>query len=434
MWLSSRLIAAVLGAGAVAAVVPLPGWSVLVAANLLVAALVAGDVLSAPRPADLGLAREHPAVLALGVPAAVTLRLHNPSRRSLAVSVRDATPRSMGRSPDRHHAVVAPGRWVALAAEVTPSRRGNAELGPVAVRTSGPLGLAGRQATLPLRSGVKVYPALPSRKRMLLRLERARVLQMGEHSSAMRGGGTDFDSLREYHPDDEFRRINWKATARSAKPITNLYREERNQQVLVLIDASRMMAASIGGLSRFEHAIDASVAVAELAARVGDQVGMMAFGSRVLAGVDPRTGRGQPRVILDAIYDLEPRLEAPNYRQAFATLLRRSRRRSLILLLTELTDETAMAGLFEAVPALVSRHLVILAAVLDPEVERMATAAPSSSEEAYLRAAAAGALVARERTAARLAGMGVVVVDRPPGELAGRVVDEYLRIKAHGRL
>jgi len=317
---------------------------------------------------------------------------------------------------------------------IHPSHRGHATVGPVTVRTEGPLGLGGRQRTLPLEGRLKVYPALPGREEVELRLERARLLQSGQRSSAIRGGGTDFESLREYHPDDEFRRINWRATARAAKTISNVYREERNQQVILLLDASRMMAATVQGVSRFEHALDASVAVAELAARVGDLVGMVAFGSDVVAMLGPRGGRAHPKRILDALFDLEPRLEAPNYGQAFAALLSRHRRRALLVLLTELTEESAMEALFEAIPSLRARHLVVLGSVLDPEQGRLAESSARSSEDVYLKAAAAGSLLAREHAAGRLQKMGVAVVDRPPGKLAGALADHYLRIKAYGRL
>ncbi len=148
----------------------------------------------------------------------------------------------------------------------------------------------------------------------------------------------------------------------------------------------------------------------------------------------PRGGRAHPKRILDALFDLEPRLEAPNYGRAFAALLSRHRRRALLVLLTELTEESAMEALFEAIPSLRARHLVVLGSVLDPELGRLAESSARSSEAVYLKAAAAGSLLAREHAAGRLQKMGVAVVDRPPGKLAGALADHYLRIKAYGRL
>jgi uncharacterized protein (DUF58 family) len=252
--------------------------------------------------------------------------------------------------------------------------------------------------------------------------------------SPIRGGGGEFDSLREYHPDDEFRRINWRATARSTKTISNTYREERNQQVLLLVDAGRTMAGTVAGVPRFEHTLDAGIALAELAGRVGDHVGMAAFGADVLVTAAPRSGRTQARRILDLLFDLQPSLDAPNYRRAFSSVLARYRRRALLVLLTELTDQAAMEGLFQALPVLTGRHLVVVGSVVDPAIEAEATALPATSEDAYGKAAATASIAARADAAARLTALGAAVVDRLPDELAGALADRYLQIKARGAL
>jgi uncharacterized protein (DUF58 family) len=350
------------------------------------------------------------------------------------VARRDAAPPSLGREPARERATIPAGGWHTFRAVLSPARRGYATLGPVTVRTAGPLHLAGRQGSLPAPARIKVYPPLPGRAHVVQRIRHARELQAGSRSSAFRGGGNEFDSLRDYHPDDEFRRINWSATARAGVPITNVYREERDQQIILLLDAGRTMAGTVAGTSRFELAIDAGFALAELAADVGDRVGMVAFDGRVRRMIGPSGGREQPRRILDLLFDLEPTLDAPDYRIAFATTLARHRRRAMLVLLTELIDERAMDPLFAAIPALVGRHLVVVAAVQDPAVVRLARLEPADAEGAYRKAAAAESLRARERAAARLRAMGVHVEDRLPGELAAGVADRYLAIKSAGRL
>lgn len=436
MFLTIRLvIAAIVLSLAAAALGARLSPSVAVASvNAALAFAVLLDVLLAPSAADLRPERRAPNIVGLGDERSLQLRLRNPRRRRLGVEVRDSSPPSVERRPLRHRLVLEPHETRIVEASFRPSRRGWARFGPITLRAVGPLGLAGRQGRVELAAHVKIYPALPGRREVELRLERARMLQAGMRSTAFRGGGTDFDSLREYHPDDEFRRINWTATARASKPITNLYREERNQQVMMLFDAGRTMAASIGEISRFELALDAGFAVAELAARVGDHVGMVAFAGEVLQAIGPRSGRAQPRRMLDLLFDLQPRLEAPDYSGAFSSLLARHRRRSLLVLLTDLTEESAMESLFRAVPSLLARHLVLLGSIVDPVTMELASSMPSDSEGAYLKAAAADSLAVRERAAARLRAMGVQVEDRPPGKLSGALADRYLHIKSTGRL
>jgi uncharacterized protein (DUF58 family) len=434
MYATQRFVLLLLGGAVVALLLPGPRWPALIGVDAALLLLLAVDVAAAPRPASLRPVREVPDTVVLGRPGTGVLRLRNPTRRRLVVAAHEAAPASLGLTPARRRGVVPARGWATFEEDIAPSRRGYATIGPLTVRAEGPLGLGGRQRTLPLWARLKCYPELPGRKQVALRLDRARMLQTGNRSTAIRGGGGEFDSLREYHTDDEFRRINWRATARSTRPISNTYREERNQQVLLVVDAGRMMAGTVGGVPRFEHTLDAGIALADLAGRVGDHVGMAAFGADVLASVGPRSGRAQARRILDLLFDLQPSLDAPNYRRAFAVVLSRYRRRALLVLLTELADPAAMEGLFQALPMLLSRHLVIVASVRDPVVESEAELIPATSEEAYRKAAAAGALAARAEAAERLARMGVRVVDRIPEDLAGALADEYLTIKSLGKL
>ncbi|HEY2966159.1 MAG TPA: DUF58 domain-containing protein [Actinomycetota bacterium] len=433
MYVSPRLAIVAVAAASVTALAPITLVVGLIVANVLLIGLLLFDIWQAPHPSALGIERFAPSALTTHEVGRVTLRLQNPGNRSLSVAIRDATPRSGARTPVVHRNRIGSHGGM-LEAQMVPGRRGRLELGPVTVRVSGPIGLGGRQATLPIVDTVRVYPALPGRSEVELRIERARMLQSGQRSSRHRGGGTDFDSLRDYHPDDEFRRINWTATARAAKPITNLYREDRDQQIVLLLDAGRTMAGTIAGLSRFEHALDAAIALAELATRAGDHVGVMAFASGVEATLSPRGGRDQPRRALELLFDLEPSLDPTDYRGAFGTLLSRHRRRSLLVLFTDLTEESVMQPLFDALPVLLPRHLLMIGSIVDPEVLALRSALPRSYEDAYLSAAAAQSLSARNRASAHLRSRGVIVEDREPGRLAGALADRYLQIKSAARL
>jgi uncharacterized protein (DUF58 family) len=257
---------------------------------------------------------------------------------------------------------------------------------------------------------------------------------VGTRSARVRGGGLEFDRLREYHPDDEFRRINWAATARAGKAIANEYREERNQHVLLLLDAGRTMAATVADAPRLEYAIDAAVAVATLAMDVGDRVGAFAFDEEVRASVPPRSDRAQPHRIVDALFDVEPRLAASDYVGAVGTILGRFRRRALVALFTDLADEAALDPLLVTLPMLARRHLVLVVEVADPAVDRLSRMLPASAADAFTKAAAAAARSRRDAAASRLNRLGATVVDRPPRALAGAVADAYLRAKAFGRL
>ncbi|MGH2663906.1 MAG: hypothetical protein ACRDH8_14105 [Actinomycetota bacterium] len=176
------------------------------------------------------------------------------------------------------------------------------------------------------------------------------------------------------------------------------------------------------------------MAVATLAMEVGDRVGAFAFGERVRASVPPRSDAAQAARIVDALFDVEPRVTASDYLGSLGAVLSRYRRRAMLVLFTDLADEAALDTLLATIPTLVRRHLVLVGEVGDPEVERLARVVPVSAEDAFRKAAAAAAQLRRDRAAARLARLGAAVIDRPPGELATALADEYLRAKAYARL
>jgi uncharacterized protein (DUF58 family) len=302
------------------------------------------------------------------------------------------------------------------------------------VRVAGPLGLAARQDRSWVPATLRVYPPFKSRDEAELRINRARILEVGLRSAQGRGGGTEFDAMREYGPDDEFRRIDWPATARVGKPIVRTYRAERNQSVLVLLDCGRVMAGRVDDVPRVEHAMDAVMMLTAVATRLGDRAGLVAFDREVRAVVAPAHGRSQLNRVTEAMYLLEPQLVESDYEAAFVETLVRYRRRALLVVLTELAEQAIADTLLPALPLVARDHLVVVASVQDPAVVAMAASSPADPSAAYAKAAALASLEERRRMVARLRGLGVTVVDAPPGRLAPALADAYLRVKATGRL
>ena len=277
-------------------------------------------------------------------------------------------------------------------------------------------------------------PVFRSRAEAELRIDRARLLEVGQRSAAGRGGGTDFEQLRDYNVDDEFRRVDWSATARAGRPIVRTYRAERNQQVLLLFDNGRIMAGRVADVPRVEHTMDAALALTAVATRLGDRTGLVAFDRRVRAVVAPASGRDQLTRVTESLFDLEPVLAESDYRGAFAEAVARFRRRALLVVLTELAEASVTHTLLPALPVITGRHRVLVAGVRDPQVERWATEAPADAAQAYRAAAARKALDERRRTVARLQAAGAVVVDAVPGRLGAALTDAYQAVKAAGSL
>ena len=364
----------------------------LLVLNGLLLAVAAADWLLAPAPGRIGVERSLPAVLTIDQRGEVSWRVTNPTRRRLHVVVADELAPSLHASMRRATMAVPASGAATVRTPIRPVRRGRFTPREVVVRVEGPLGLAARQRRRLLPATLRVHPPFRSKDEAELRINRARVLEVGLRSAQGRGGGTEFESLREYSTDDEFRRVDWSATARAGKPIVRTYRAERNQTVIVLLDNGRVMAGRVEEVPRVEHAMDATMMLATVATRLGDKCGLMVFDAKVRAVLEPSKARAQVGRVTESLFDLEPQLVETDYRGAFAEAVVRFRRRAMLVLLTELNEQAAEEYLVPALPLIARSHLIVVGAVRDPEVERWAGASTVDPESAYRRAAAIGAL------------------------------------------
>jgi uncharacterized protein (DUF58 family) len=429
-----RLATVALGLAAVVLVLPvsMPVGLLVVDGALLVAAFF--DWVRAPAPSTVRAERRLPAVLTLGATGTVAWRVVNPVDRQLHVGLADELAPSLGAGVRRAWLDIPPNGAATATTEIRPSRRGRFEIRAMVLRVEGPLGLVARQGRRTLPAVLRVHPEFRSKKEAELRITRARVLEVGLRSAQGRGGGTEFEQLREYTPDDEFRRVDWAATARTGRAIVRTYRAERNQTVLALLDNGRVMAGQVGGVPRVEHAMDAVMALTAVATRLGDKCGLLAFDRRVRAVVPPSKTVGQLARVTEAMYDLHPELAESDYAGAFTETVVRFRKRALLVVLTELVEQAVGEWLLPALPLIGREHVVVIGAVRDPDVQSWATTVPNDSEDSYRKSAAVAALDERARTVARLRAAGATVVDAEPGKLAPQLVDAYLKVKATGRL
>ena len=405
----------------------------VVVANAVLLLLAAIDGLFAGNPDAIEIEREMPRALALNVRGDVTWHIRNPGGVRRTVSFGDELAPSLS-AGIRRARVALPGHGHAsVSTEIIPSRRGDFEIADLVVRVDGPLGLGARQRTRSSPSLLRVLPPFRSRDEADLRIGRSRILEVGLRSSRGLGSGTEFDQLREYGPDDEYRKIDWAATARSGRPIVRTFRAEQNQRVVCLLDNGRVMAGRVADVPRVEHAMDAVLTLATVSTGLGDKFGLVTFDRQVHSVVAPAAGRGQLGRVTRALYALEPVLAESDYRTAFATTVSRFRRRAMLVVLTDLVVQAVDESLLPALPLIARTHLVLVGAVRDPEVEAWAQAS-GDGEDAHRRAAAIATLNERDQAIARLEGMAATEIDAPPVELAAELADAYMRFKARGRL
>ena len=407
------------------------GWTVL-GGIVLVAVLALVDVALAAPVSALRVSRSGAAACRLGGSADVALSVTNGSARRLRGVLRDAWVPSAGASPRTHDLDIPPGERRVLTTTLVPTRRGDRTPDRITVRSVGPLGFAGRQGRHEVPWRMRVQPAFASRKFLPERLARLRQLD-GLVAARVRGQGTEFDTLRDYVEGDDVRSIDWRATARRSEVVVRTWRPERDRHLLLVVDTSRTSAGRVGDVPRLDAALDAALLLCALASRAGDRVDLLAIDREPRAAVEG-AGRGEllPRMV-DAMAGLEPALVESDGRRVVGEILRRTRRRSLVVLFTTLDAAPLEEGLLPVLSSLTSRHTVVLAAVGDPRVAEMA-AAGGTVEAVYDAAAAERSAAERRRMTALLRRRGVEVVDAPPESFAPAVSDAYLSLKAAGRL
>jgi uncharacterized protein (DUF58 family) len=378
--------------------------------------------------------RIHEPRLSLGAENPIRLQIHNRSSRPVEFQVRDEAPEAFqierrvlaGQISARE---TWQGRY-----HVRPLRRGDYQFGKISLRWPGPLGLILREGRVDADEGVKVFPNLLEVRRYDLLLRRNRLQEMGLRNTRMFGEGSEFERLREYLPDDEFRRINWKASARRRRPVTMEYQTERSQNVIVVIDAGRMMQSPVADIAKLDYVVNAALFLAYVATGKGDRVGLMTFADSVSHYLSPSQGRGQFYRMLELLYALEPQPVEPDYRLALTYLAVKQRRRSLVILFTDLTSGMSLSALVGQVSRLARTSLPLVVTISDPDVHAAARQIPANSSEVYQRAAAAQLLAERRITLETLHKQGVLTLDVPANQLSTAVINRYLELKGKMQL
>jgi uncharacterized protein (DUF58 family) len=265
---------------------------------------------------------------------------------------------------------------------------------------------------------------------VVLAVRHGRFRDPGRRPQGPLGLGTEFELIRDYSPDDDIRQVNWRATARVGRPMSNQYRVEQDREVLCLIDAGRLMTSPVLDRSRLDVALDAVTAVALVADELGDRCGALAFDREVRR--DIRSRRGGGATVVRSLFDLEPRPVDSDFELAFRIV--GAKKRALVLVFTDLLEESAAMPLLGAVPVLSRRHAVVVASARDPELERVARGEPATPFDVYAASVAVEVLAQRRAVVRRLRNAGAEVVEASPGELGHACVGAYLRLKGRARL
>lgn len=409
-----------------------PAWWAMGA--LLLLGLL-GDAALLLWPRALSAERQVPASLALGEWREVRVTVRNPSRLPLRVALFDHHPEDFdSRGLPAVHQVPA-GGFLEQAYQVRPRHRGPRTFGPVQVRVASRLGLWERALRLGEPTPVKVFPDFAAVARYALLATDQRLSMLGILKRPRRGEGLDFHQLREYRQGDTLRQIDWKASARSRKLISREYQDERDQQVVFLLDCGRRMKGldEVGGqaLGHFDQALNALFLLSYVALKQGDAVGVATFAEGAPRTLAPHKGLATLEGLFQRLFDVQPTAHASDYLAAAEGFMKRFRKRSLVILLTNLRDEDD-STLLPALQLLRGRHLVMLANLREGAVEAKLAEPVHGFEAALEHAAAHDYLARRTEVFQHLHHQGARVLDVTPTQLPTALVNRYLELKASG--
>lgn len=435
MVLTRRFLYLTLGLSVV--VVVMPGLATLLtcAAALLLLALV--DVLLAGSPRSVSVTRIPSAPVRLGQPTTASTLLEHSGSRRLRGQLKDGWQPSAGARTPITPVDLLGGRSHRVDTALQPTRRGDLHSEHVSLRSIGPMGLAGRQVVHRVRHEQRVLPPFHSRRHLPSKLQRLRELD-GQTAVQIRGAGHEFDSLRDYVRGDDVRSIDWRATARRQSSqgqhlVVRTWRPERDRRVIIALDSSRTSAARIEDEPRLDSGMEASLLLGALAAGAGDRVDFFSF-DRGLSSQARSGMRGNLlHQMADVMAGVDPELVEADFSQLPGQVRAITSQRSLLVVLTSLDSGSLEEGLLPVLPALAERHLVVLAAVRDPELDRRSQSRETPGE-VYRAAAAERALIEKETLRRQLASLGVEVVEATPHLLPPQLADTYIRLKASGRL
>ncbi|MBM4326487.1 MAG: DUF58 domain-containing protein [Deltaproteobacteria bacterium] len=400
-------------------------------AAMALAALL--DFFLAPHPRELELLRVLPRACAVDRRHAVSIQIRNRTKRPISLIITDDVPQHAtveglpvsSTVPDRASAKVEYG--------IRFGERGDARFGLLHFWIPGRLGLVWKRGEAGPAATVRVYPWLSAIEKRKIGLWRSTVAHAALRQ-LKKGVGTEFDGLRDYMAGDDPRLIHWPTSARTGKFMVRENRVERSQNILLVLDAGRMMTARVKGKTKFDHELNAALMIAYSALELGDRVGVIVFAHDLVCFVAESGGPTQFGRILDATHGVEPKMEEPRFHVPFSLIAARIRRRSLVIIFTDLIDERASAGLIRHTVGLLPRHLPLVAAISDSEVVEIADSVPESVQDLYRQGVAAEILTRREQLLAKLSSAGVMALDAPPERFSAGVVEQYLRVKRRALL
>ncbi len=413
---------------------PVLRWAALIY-DVALLALAVLDARLSRLPAGFSVEREFGSRFAVGSETEVRVHLLNYSPRNVTLQVKDEFPPQMKLLGSREASLRLDAQSSAMVIyNLQPPKRGRLEFGLTILRHLSRLGLVWVQVSAGKTETVKVYPNIRRAREAELKALGARSLVASHRKTSWRGEGREFESLRDYVRGDELRHVSWTATARRGKLTTRQYQIERDQTILIALDAGRLMTARIEQETKLDSAVHAALALMSAAQRGGDNSGLVVFGRRIKSYLPPKRGREHMDAALEALHGVEPELIEPSYTRAFEFIAANCKRRALVVVLTDLVDEEGSRELLTSMKLLRPRHLPLIVTIGDRDLRAAVRDEPQSLPDLFTQSVAEEILHQREAALRLVESQGGLALDVTAAALAPSLLETYLRVKERGLL
>lgn len=413
---------------------PMLFW-VAVTYDLVIIAFAIFDAWNSKLPKAVTIERHFSGRFAVGAETDVRIEVANHTPRDISLVLKDEYPPQMLLFGSREARVEVDAQTSSsLIYSLKPPKRGQFSFGRIAVRYLSRWRLAWCQAQACEPITVKVYPNMRRAREAELRALGTRSFVAARRKSQWRGEGRDFESLRDYVRGDEMRHISWTATARRGKLVTRQYQMERDQTILVALDAGRLMTGRLENETKLDLAVHATLALMSAAARAGDNAGLLVFGRRIKTFLPPKRGAEHLDAALEALHAIEPEMIEPSYARAFEFVSANSQRRSLVVVLTDLVDEEGSSELLSSLKLLRPRHLPLVVTIGDRDLKAVVRNPPEDETELFTQSVAEEIMYQREAALRLVESQGGLALDVTAAALVPRLLETYLRVKERGLL
>ncbi|MBN1910452.1 MAG: DUF58 domain-containing protein [Pirellulales bacterium] len=432
MYPQKRLILAALAPAVLAGVLlvyePILPW--VIGLDVALVLLLAGDLATLPPKTAFSAGREAIRVASLGKPHEVTLTISNHTTRGFNASVRDGVPDVLHPDPAELD-VRLPGRnRTILPYRLRPRQRGAFTMEGAYLSIQSRLRFWQRILFCPAETVIHVYPDMKQLAQYAVLARADRLNLLGVRRTRRVGQDHDFERLRDYTVDDNYKFIDWRATARRRKLTVKDFQASQSQRIVFLLDCGRMMTNEAAGLSLLDHGLNAALMLSYVALRQGDSVGFITFSNEIHGYVPARGGMGQMNRLLHAGFNRFADLAESRYDLAFRYLATHNRRRALVVLITNVIDEVNARQIERYLANLVGRHLPLGVLLRDRTLFDAVDDPNPQDDDLWRAAAAAEILTWRHQVLTDLQSKGVLALDAFPEQMTTPLVNRYLEIKA----